>query len=132
MPGLTAKPVIDLALGQPPDYDLSRIGPNLRAMGWTEPVDIGDHRASFQLDGDIRIAIAHLFTHEQWACAHVRLFAAWLRTHDADRDAYQNLKQTLVADGIWGSAYTAAKTSFVVAIVNQARARDALPPVNHL
>ncbi len=124
--------MIDLALGQPPDYDLSKLGLKLRAMRWTEPVDVGDHQASFQLDGNIRIAIAHLFTHEQWPCAHVRLFAAWLRTHDADRDEYHNLKQTLVADGIWGPAYTAAKTNFVVAIVNQARAQRALPPVHYL
>ncbi len=87
---------------------------------------------SFQLDGGIRVAIAHLFTLEQWPCAHVRLFAAWLRAHDADRDVYQKLKQSLVDDGIWGPAYTAAKTNFVVSIVNQARAQMALPPVHDL
>ncbi len=84
------------------------------------------------LVGSTRVAIAHLFSSEQWPSAPVRLFAQWLRTHDGDRDEYQRLKLSLVAAGIWGNAYTSAKTDFVVGIVNRARAQQGLPPVHDL
>lgn len=132
VPGLSAKPVIDLALGQPPGHDPSASAPQLRAMGWTEPLDVGDHTATFLLHGMTRVAIAHVFSREQWPDAHVRLFAEWLRAHDAERDEYEHLKLGLVAADVWGHEYTRAKTRFVVRIVNAARAQRDLPPVHHL
>lgn len=132
VPGLSAKPVIDLALGQPPGHDLSGAVPRLRAMGWTEPVDVGDHKAAFMLYGATRTAIAHVFTHEQWPVAHVRLLAEWLRSHEVDRGEYERLKRGLIADDVWGSAYTQAKTEFVVRIVNAARGQRGLPPARDL
>lgn len=132
VPGLSAKPVIDLALGQPPGHDLSVSVPTLRHLGWTDPVSLGDHRAIYLLDGAVRIAIAHVFSNDQWVSAHVRLFAEWLRSHESDRDEYERLKGGLVAAGVWGSEYTQSKADFVVRVVNRARARRGLPPVQGL
>jgi GrpB-like predicted nucleotidyltransferase (UPF0157 family) len=122
VPGLSAKPVIDLALAPPPGGQLVDHLPALRDVGWSEPVAVGDHQAIFVLDGTVRVAIGHVFTREQWPSAHVRLFAQWLRGHDADRDEYARLKAKLVADGFWGSDYTERKAEFVRRVVDQARA----------
>jgi GrpB-like predicted nucleotidyltransferase (UPF0157 family) len=132
VPGLSAKPVIDLALGEPLGHDKLDSVLTFRGLGWTDPVSLGDHRAIFLIDGGVRIAIAHIFSNDQWLSAHVRLFADWLRTHASDRDEYERLKNELVAAGLWGSEYTQAKADFVGCVVNRARACRGLPPVQSL
>lgn len=132
VPGLTAKPVIDLAVRQPSGRDIAAAVGNLRDAGWTEPVAVGNHRAVFMLEASVRVAVAHVFTHDQWECAHVRLFAGWLRSHAAVRDEYQRLKLRLVSDGVWGSEYTRGKAEFVTDVVNRARAERGLPAVHVL
>ncbi len=130
VPGLLAKPVIDLALRIPEGTRLPETGAAFLQTGWTEPRALGDHSAAFLLAGSVREAIAHLFTSEQWPVAHVRLFADWLRTHEEDRARYAALKGGLVAEGTWGEDYTDAKGTFVLEIVNRARAARALQPVS--
>lgn len=132
VPGLSAKPVIDVAMAPPPERHLAEFVPAFRDLGWSEPITIGDHEAIFVRDGAVRVAIGHVFTRHQWPSAHVRLFAQWLRLHDSDRDEYARLKAGLVADGIWGSAYTQGKTEFVVGVVNRARVSRGLPAVASL
>ena len=129
VPGLPAKPVIDLALRLPEDERLRDWEPAFRSVGWTGLVKVGDHDTSFLLDGETRRAIAHVFTAQQWPEAHLRLFAHWLRTHQTAREEYANLKRALVSRGLWGSSYTAAKLAFVQRMVNEARAARDLPPV---
>lgn len=85
VPGLVAKPVIDIAVAEP-ENPTSDTLPALRALGWTEPTTLGAHRAAYLIDGGIRVAIAHTFTPDQWPGSHVRLFADWLRRHPDDRD----------------------------------------------
>ncbi|MEO6998363.1 MAG: GrpB family protein [Terracoccus sp.] len=129
VPGLVAKPVIDLAVRLPNAESLEEHLVALRGLGWSGPHDLGSHRCLFRLDRNVRRGIAHVFTAAQWPLAHQRLFAAWLRRHDADRDAYARLKRKLVAHEVWGRAYTSAKTEFVQAIVDRARAAQGLDPV---
>jgi GrpB-like predicted nucleotidyltransferase (UPF0157 family) len=123
VPGLLAKPVIDLALRIPENATVDDSLATFAAAGWTGLTPLPTHQALFQLDQDgIRRAIAHLFTAEQWPSAPQRLFPAWLRTHPADRDAYAALKQSLRDGGVWGHRYTTAKAAFVRRIVHQAQA----------
>jgi GrpB-like predicted nucleotidyltransferase (UPF0157 family) len=126
VPGLAAKPVIDLALRVPSGESLSDWQATFVAAGWTVTRELGDHHATFWLVDGVRGAIGHVFTAEQWPTAHLRLFAEWLRRHPADRDTYARLKRALVAQGIWGSAYTEAKRAFVEGIVLKARAERGL------
>lgn len=130
VPGLAAKPVIDLALRRPDGWSADDVALALTDAGWTRPVAVGDHTATFLLLDGVRSAIGHVFTAQQWPQAHVRLFAQWLREHPADRDAYGELKRTLVAAGVWGSPYTTAKGAFVLDVVNRARRAGGLPPVS--
>ena len=114
VPGLLAKPVIDLAVRVPDPAELDDKLTVLEAIGWTDLTALPTHQTLYQLDDDrVRRGIAHLFSAEQWATAPQRLFPAWLRTHPSDRDAYARLKQTLREAGTWGHDYTAAKTAFV-------------------
>jgi GrpB-like predicted nucleotidyltransferase (UPF0157 family) len=129
VPGLVAKPVIDLVVHVPDGLHWCDASEPLVQAGWTPPRALGDHAVTFRLVDGVRSAIGHLFTHEQWAEAHVRLFAEWLRAHRADRDAYAVLKRDLVARGIWDGDYTSSKGAFVLAVVNRARGARGLPPV---
>jgi GrpB-like predicted nucleotidyltransferase (UPF0157 family) len=114
VPGLVAKPVIDLALRVPDPDELCAKLPDLEAAGWTDLTPLPTHQALFQLDeAGTRRAIAHLFSPEQWSMAPQRLFPAWLRTHPHDREAYARLKLGLREGGTWGYAYTDAKAEFV-------------------
>jgi len=121
VPGLVAKPVIDVALRVPdggaPEESYARL---VRA-GWTAPIVVGDHWATLRTGDGVRTAIGHVFTARQWPEAHVRLFADWLRSHPDDRDRYAALKEGLVSREIWGSDYTAAKGEFVLGVVNRSR-----------
>lgn len=92
-------------------------------------MQVGDHWATAFPATGVRAAIGHIFTAGQWPEAHVRLFAAWLRRHDSDRDQYASLKRELVSRGVWSSEYTDSKGAFVLRIVNQCRAELGLPTV---
>jgi len=114
VPGLLAKPVIDLAVRVPDPEELDDKLAALETIGWTDLTNLPTHQTLYQLDHDrVRRGIAHLFSAEHWATAPQRLFPAWLRTHPTDRDAYARLKQTLRDTGTWGHDYTAAKAAFV-------------------
>lgn len=100
VPGLLAKPVIDLALGMPGGTTVDDCAGSFARAGWTEPEPVGDHHSTSLLVDGVRGAIGHVFTARQWPEAHLRLFAHWLRTHPADRDRYAALKSGLVAQGV--------------------------------
>lgn len=133
VPGLAAKPVIDVAMRCPVGRSIEATGDLLSSAGWTRPIPVGDHMAMFLLDDQgVRTGIGHLFTADQWPTAHVRLFADWLRRHPDDRHRYQDLKNGLVGQGHWGEEYTQAKAVFVHEIVNRARAEKGLGPITTL
>jgi GrpB-like predicted nucleotidyltransferase (UPF0157 family) len=129
VPGMCAKPVIDVALRLPEQWDYLRATNALTRVAWSAPIIVGDHHASFYPPTGRRHAIAHIFAAEQWPEAHVRLFADWLRSHSEDRRRYAHLKQDLLADGVWDADYTVGKAELVRDIVNRARRERALPPV---
>lgn len=43
VPGLLAKPVIDIAIGMPQSVRASEVSDRLRQAGWSGPVPVGDH-----------------------------------------------------------------------------------------
>lgn len=129
VPGLVAKPVIDVALRAPDGAAPEESHAPLARAGWTVPILVGDHRATFLTDDGVRTAIGHIFASRQWPEAHVRLFADWLRCHPKDRDRYAELKEGLVSRKVWGSDYTAAKGEFVLGVVNLAREAQRLPAI---
>ncbi|WP_158607461.1 GrpB family protein [Flexivirga caeni] len=129
VPGLAAKPVIDIAVCVPQGRHAHDRTAELLAAGWTKPASIGSHDCCFLLVDDVRTAIAHFFPEAHWDTAHQRLFAQWLREHPSDRDVYAALKIRLHQDRTWGRAYTRGKTAFIQRIVDKARAQHDLPPI---
>ena len=130
VPGLVAKPVIDLAVRVPSGGTLTPYDDALTAVGWVEVgSSVTTHDVRMRLDGSVRTHIAHFFPADGWETAHQRLFVARLLTHDDERDRYAALKESLRAAGTWGRAYTDAKGAFVQEVVDRARAERGLPPV---
>lgn len=130
VPGLLAKPVIDIAMRMPAEVGLSEATQRLLQADWSAPVPVGDHWTTVVATGGVRSAIGHVFTAGQWPEAHLRLFADWLRRHQADRDRYASLKRDLVERGVWSAEYTESKSAFVLGVVNQARAERGLCATN--
>lgn len=126
VPGIAAKPVIDLVLRVPAGRDLLEAVQPLVSAGWSPPVVVGDHWAVFRSSAERREAIGHIFTAAQWPEAHIRLFARWLRSHPEDARRYEELKQGVVAAGVWGPEYTRQKADFVREIVNASRREQGL------
>lgn len=129
VPGLAAKPVIDIAVRVRASSHATDRTSSLLASGWTAPESIGSHDCPFRLDGNVRTAIVHFFPETVWPTAHQRLFALWLREHPEDRDAYGAVKQQLRARGVGGEAYTRAKTSFIQHVTDEARQARGLQPI---
>lgn len=131
VPGLAAKPIIDLAVRVPAPDAVDAWIERLRAIGWL-PIAGGpqSHRVLVRMRGEERTHIAHFFRAEEWETVHQRVFADWLRSHPADRDTYAAVKQEAARHAEGGRDYTLRKRAVVQEITNRARAARGLPPVD--
>ena len=97
VPGLSAKPVIDIVLAVPDSSDESAYVPDMEAAGYVvrirEP-DWYEHRVFKGPDTNVNL---HTFTEGCEELARMIRFRDWLRTHDDDRDLYERTKQDLAA-----------------------------------
>ena len=127
VPGLAAKPIIDILLAVPDSSDEPAYVPALEAAGYVlrirEP-DWFEHRLFKGPDTDINL---HVFTVGAAETDRMLLFRDRLRTNDADRDAYLQVKRDL-ATRTWRHVqhYADAKTAIVEQII--ARATRPHPP----
>jgi GrpB-like predicted nucleotidyltransferase (UPF0157 family) len=123
VPGLAAKPIIDIMLVVPDSADEAAYVPALAAAGYVlqnrEP-DWFEHRLLKGPDADINL---HVFSAGTSEIDRMVLFRDWLRSHDADRDAYLNVKREL-ANRTWRHVqhYADAKTSVVQQVLTRAAA----------
>ncbi len=121
VPGLAAKPIIDIVLAVPDSADEQAYVPPLEAAGYflraREP-DWFEHRMFKGPDTDINL---HVFTAGCTEIDRMLLFRDWLRICDADRDAYLRVKRDL-AQRTWRYVqhYADAKTAIVDEIVARA------------
>lgn len=130
VPGLVAKPVINLAVRVPEGCRVRDVEDVLAGAGWVEAAkSVSTHEVRMLLSRRMRTHIAHFFPADAWDTAHQRLFADWLRRHPQDAQRYAALKTTAWAEGERGRAYTAAKSVFVQEVVDKARSNRGLPPV---
>ena len=118
VPGLLAKPIIDVAIGTPPDVDVSVIVERLSERQWIYRGDAGDqggHVFALESRAGHRVAHAHVVEHgaEQWR--RYLAFRETLRASDDARLRYESEKQRLVAElGPDNSVvYTSGKSSVV-------------------
>lgn len=122
VPGLAAKPIIDIDLevvdsADEPAYltDLEAAGYTLviREPGWHE------HRA---LKGPAANINLHVFSAGNVVVERNTIFRDWLRSHDADRDLYARTKRELATkEWKYVQNYADAKTEVIEEIVERAR-----------
>ena len=126
VPGLPAKPVIDIALVVVDSADEAAYVPLLEAAGYRLHIREGDwyeHRMFKGPDADLNL---HTFSA---GCAEVDrmlAFRDWLRTNPADRELYAQTKRDL-ARREWTCVqnYAGAKTDVIDQIMTRARTAGA-------
>ena len=127
VPGLAAKPIVDMVLALDDSADEPAYVPDLEAAGYVLRIrerDWYEHRVFKGPDTNINM---HVFTAGCPEIARMLAFRDRLRSHDADRALYERTKREL-ASRRWRFVqnYADAKTEVVQAIT--ARALQATPP----
>lgn len=128
VPGLDAKPKIDITLGVPDSSDEPAYVPDLEAAGYRlhirEP-EWHEHRLFKGPDTDINL---HVFTAGSSEIERMVRFRDWLRTHPADFDLYLAEKRRLAAQ-TWDymQGYADAKSAVVEEILTRALRDPASP-----
>ncbi|WP_326691067.1 GrpB family protein [Streptomyces sp. NBC_01795] len=129
VPGLAAKPVIDLMAAV---HDLTHAAPHQAALAdlGFRPHDNGmtDRLLYVRADAGVRSHILHVVTLESWPARNQRIFRDYLRAHPEDATRYAQLKRTVVA-GTGPGEYARAKTALVQELTDRARAQLGLPSV---
>jgi len=120
VPGLVAKPIIDIVLAVPDSANEPRYLPALQAHGYVltirEP-DWFEHRLLKGPDTDIHL---HVFTITEPEIDRMVRFRDWLRHHEADRVYYEQTKRHL-AQRTWRHVqhYADAKTAVIQDIMSR-------------
>jgi GrpB-like predicted nucleotidyltransferase (UPF0157 family) len=123
VPGLAAKPIIDLLLVVADSADEEAYSPSLTAAGYMLKIRESnwyEHRLFKGPDTDINL---HVFSPNCPEIDRMLLFRDWLRGNAADRDLYARTKRTLARQN-WKYVqnYADAKTSVVEEIITRALA----------
>jgi len=127
VPGLVAKPIIDLAARAASDADPFALDAPLSEIDY-RPHRTGpkNHAVYVRTRQDRRTHILHVFTADQWMHCHQRLFRDKLLHDPSARRRYGRLKESLaLLDD--GREYTAAKRALVEELVNEERAARGMP-----
>lgn len=123
VPGLSAKPVIDIVLAVPDSSNEPAYVPDLEAAGYVvrirEP-DWYEHRVFKGPDTNVNL---HTFTEGCSEIDRMIRFRDWLQSHDDDRDLYERTKRDLAArEWRFVQHYADAKSEVVEAIDARAQA----------
>ena len=124
VPGLAAKPIIDIVLEVPDTTDEPAYVDDLQAAGYVlrfrEP-EWFEHRLFKPDDGGVNL---HVFGAGCSETDRMVRFRDWLRRDDADRELYLRTKRALsVRDWKYMQQYADAKTGVVEEIMTRAMAR---------
>jgi GrpB-like predicted nucleotidyltransferase (UPF0157 family) len=123
VPGLAAKPIIDIVLEVPDTTDEAAYVDDLEAAGYVlrfrEP-EWFEHRLFKPSDGGVNL---HVFPSGCTETDRMVRFRNWLRANAADRELYLRTKRELAArDWKYMQQYADAKTGVVEAIMTRASA----------
>jgi GrpB-like predicted nucleotidyltransferase (UPF0157 family) len=123
VPGLAAKPCIDMTMVVPDSSDEPTYVPALEAAGyvlWIREPHWYEHRVFKGPDTNVNL---HVFSPGSPELDRMVGFRDWLRTHDDDRALYEQTKRDLAArDWQYVQHYADAKTEVVEAIIARANA----------
>lgn len=126
VPGLPAKPIIDVLLQVPDSADEPSYVPAMESAGYTlrirEPEWL-EHRVFHIRDGERDVNV-HVLSprHAAAEIARMRAFRDWLRTHEDDRIRYATTKRELATrEWRYVQDYADAKTTVVEEILAKAQ-----------
>jgi GrpB-like predicted nucleotidyltransferase (UPF0157 family) len=123
VPGLAAKPIVDIQVSVADMGDEDRYVPPCEAAGLQFRFRDDAHRYFYPPPGQPREVHVHVCQQgDDWERQHL-LFRDYLRASAAGRDAYVAAKQR--AARVWadqGAAYTEAKSEVILGILDQAEA----------
>jgi GrpB-like predicted nucleotidyltransferase (UPF0157 family) len=121
VPGLAAKPLIDINLVVPETTDEQAYVPKLEAAGYVLRVREPDWFEHRMLRGSEPPVNLHVFPPECAEVDRMLLFRDWLRTNEADRELYARTKRELGAqEWTYVQNYADAKTAVVEEILARA------------
>lgn len=102
---LSAKPIIDILISVHNLKDIEKIIPDMQAVGYESRGEFGiPLRAFFTKGIDPRAYNVHIFEKGNSEVERHLIFRDWLRSHEDDKNTYENLKKEL--------AHTFAQNSF--------------------
>lgn len=130
VPGLVAKPVIDLMAATESLDRVMAAEDGLHSLGYRRIETGMPERLFYRREGADVAYHLHVVAVATWDTRNERLLRDHLRRHPADRDDYARLKRDLVAAGHDGEAYTRAKTALIQRMVDAARTGRGLPLVD--
>jgi GrpB-like predicted nucleotidyltransferase (UPF0157 family) len=123
VPGLPAKPIIDLVLEVPDSSDEGAYLPQLEAAGYVLVIRESnwfEHRVFKGPDTNVNL---HVFPAGCAETERMLVFRDWLRVNAADRELYASAKRELAArDWTYVQQYADAKTAVVQEIMAHAQA----------
>ena len=123
VPGLPAKPIIDMILGVADSADEPAYVPDLEKAGYVlriREIDWHQHRMLKRPGAEVHL---HVFSAACPEIGRMLLFRDWLRSHTEDRDLYARTKRKLAKQNWkYGQNYADAKTAVVEEILSRARA----------
>ncbi len=122
VPGLPAKPVIDIVLAVADSADEDAYVPALEAAGYVLTIREPEWYEHRMFQGPDRAVNLHVFSSGCEEIERMLLFRDWLRGNAADRELYARTKIEL-ARREWGKVqdYADAKTAVVGEILERAR-----------
>lgn len=122
VPGLSAKPILDIMIGIPSDQDGVRLVPFLEELGYFYKGENGIPGRHYFTLGTPRTHHIHMVRQQGEIWEKHLLFRDHLRTHIKDRDEYAALKQVL--SGRFPTdrlRYTESKNELIQRILEKAR-----------
>ena len=132
VPGLAAKPIIDILLVVPDSGDEPAYVPDLEAAGYVlviREAEWQQHRVFKGPDTDVNL---HVHSPGSPEIERYLRFRDRLRSDLADRERYQRVKRELAQrDWRYVQQYADAKTAVVEEILARARGQAGAPPFEH-
>jgi len=130
VPGLAAKPVIDLMAATEALDTVASVEQEIFDLGYRR-IEVGmPERLFYRREGEPVSHHLHVVTVASWDGRNERLLRDHLRRHPGDRADYARLKRELAGAGLSGDDYTRAKTALVQRMVDTARSGLGLPLVD--
>jgi GrpB-like predicted nucleotidyltransferase (UPF0157 family) len=130
VPGLAAKPVIDLMAATLDLDQVTGVEDVLAGLGYRRVATGMPGRLLYRRTGPLLSCHLHVVTAATWDTRNERLLRDHLLGHDEDRDAYARLKRDLATTAGGGDEYTRGKTALIQRMVDAARTARGLPLID--